>query len=105
MLDNVTDGPVVLIVLLFAWPVVLIWVHAIVKTISDGDLSQLGAGFVAGWVKGLIASSLFWLGAAVVLWLVDSMFPEAVRTAALFVIGVPYLAVSIFAVWSTEPDF
>lgn len=105
MLDNVTDGPVVLIVLLFAWPVVLIWVHAIVKTMSDGDLSQLGAGFVAGWVKGLIASGLFWLGAAVVLWLVDSMIPEAVRTAALFVIGVPYLVVSIFAVWSTEPDF
>lgn len=105
MLDNLTDGPVVLIVLLFAWPVVLIWVHAIVKTMSDGDLSQLGAGFVAGWVKGLIASGLFWLGAAVVLWLVDSMIPETVRTAALFVVGVPYLAVSIFAVWSTEPDF
>ncbi len=105
MLNSLMDFPVVLIALLFSWPVVLIWIHAISNTMSDGDLSQLGVGFVAGWVKGLIASGLFWLGAVVVLWLVESVIPETVRTAALVIVGVPYLAVSIFAVWSTEPNF
>ena len=104
MLEPLWDQRIYILALLFAWPILLIWIHAIVRTVGDRDISQLGAGFLAGWVKGLIASGVFWVGAALVLWLVESVVPETVRTVALFVVGIPYLATSIYVVWTTEPD-